>query len=175
MKTKKLVLLSLFTALCFIGTWVHIPVPIGGANSMIHLGTTVIFIVAILIGKDAAIPAGLGCALFDLLSPGYALWVIPTLITKGLMGYVTGKIAFANGKKGKSSLYNIIAFISGGIVSLVGYFIFNWIFFKGWEGAVASLVTSFGTTLIGIVIAIPLSMGVKAATNRFIEDAFVSE
>lgn len=26
MKTKKLVLMALFTALCFIGTWLHIPV-----------------------------------------------------------------------------------------------------------------------------------------------------
>ncbi|MGG7177301.1 ECF transporter S component [Clostridium paraputrificum] len=175
MKTKKLVLLSLFTALCFIGTWIHIPVPTVGTNAMIHLGTTVIFIIAILIGKNAAIPAGLGCALFDLFSPGYALWVIPTLITKGLMGYAVGKIAFANGKKGKNPIYNIIGFVIGGIVSLTGYFIFNWIFFKGWEGAVSSLITSFGTTIIGLLIAIPLSMGVKAATNRFIEDVFISE
>ncbi|WP_242838379.1 ECF transporter S component [Clostridium ihumii] len=172
MKTKKIILMGLFTALCFVGTWVHIPIPIGGGMSMIHLGTTMIFIIAILIGKEAAIPAGIGCALFDLISPGYSLWVIPTLIVKGLMGYVTGKIAFANGNNGKSLSYNILGFVAGGVVSLLGYFVFNWALFKGWQGAVASLLTSSITTGIGLVIAIPLAVAVKAATARFINDAF---
>ena len=175
MKTKKLILMALFTALCFLGTWMHIPVPIGGATSMVHLGTTVIFIIAILIGKEAAIPAGLGCALFDLLSPGYAVWAIPTLIVKGLTGYVVGKIAFSKGYEGKNQIVNIIGFIAGGIVSLLGYFAFNWIIFKGWQGAVASLLTSSVTTAIGLVIAIPLALAVKKATHSFIADTFITE
>ena len=174
MKTKKLVLMALFTALCFIGTWLHIPVPIGGATSMVHLGTTMIFIIAVLIGKEAAIPAAIGCALFDLMSPGYAVWVIPTLLVKGLTGYTTGKIAFASGREGKNQLFNIIAFVSGGVVSLIGYFGFNWVIFKGWEGAVASLLTSSVTTGLGLVIAIPLALAVKAATQRYIKGVFVA-
>jgi len=175
MKTKKLVLMALFTALCFVGTWLHIPIPIGGATSMVHLGTTMIFIIAILIGKEAAIPAAIGCALFDLISPGYAVWVIPTLLVKGLTGYVAGTIAFLNGREGKSQLFNIIGFVAGGIVSLVGYFGFNWIIFKGWEGAVTSLITSSVTTALGLVIAIPLALAVKKATQRFIKGVFVIE
>ncbi|PRR82233.1 ECF transporter S component [Clostridium vincentii] len=172
MKTKRLVLMALFTALCFLGTWLHIPVPIGGATSMVHLGTTMIFIVAILIGKEAAIPAAIGCALFDLLSPGYAVWVIPTLLVKGLTGYVTGKIAFCNGREGRNQVFNIIAFVSGELVSLVGYFGFNWLIFYGWEGAVASVITSSVTTAIGLVIAIPLALAVKTATQRFTKGVF---
>jgi len=172
MKTKKLVLMALFTALCFIGTYLHIPVPIGGATSMVHLGTTMIFIIAILIGKEAAIPAAIGCALFDLISPGYAVWVIPTLLVKGLTGYVTGKVAFNSGNEGKNQLLNIIAFLAGGTVSLVGYFAFNWIIFYGWEGAVASLITSSVTTGLGLVIAIPLALAVKKATQRFTRGVF---
>ncbi|AIY83304.1 MULTISPECIES: ECF transporter S component [Clostridium] len=163
--TPRLVMYSMFAALVFLGTYLHIEVPIGGGVSMVHLGTTVIFIVAVLIGEKAAIPAAIGSALMDALTPAFALWIIPTFIIKGLTGYVTGKVAFMNGKEGNSTILNIIAFLCGGIVSLVGYFIFNWALFKGWQGAVVALSTSIITTAIGLVIAIPLSMAVKASTK----------
>lgn len=167
--TPRLVMYSMFAALVFLGTYLHIEVPIGGGVSMVHLGTTVIFIVAVLIGEKAAIPAAIGSAFMDALTPAFALWIIPTFIIKGLTGYVTGKVAFMNGKEGNSTILNIIAFLCGGIVSLVGYFIFNWALFKGWQGAVVALSTSIITTAIGLVIAIPLSMAVKASTKGLLQ------
>lgn len=169
MGTNKLVMMAMFAALIFLGTYIHIEIPIGGGVSMIHLGTTVIFIVAVLIGEKAALPAAIGSALMDALTPAFALWVIPTFIIKGATGYVAGKVAFMNGKEGKSTIQNIIGFILGGIVSLLGYFVVNWTIFKGWQGAVTSLLTSITTTAIGIVIAIPLSMALKSATKGFVE------
>ncbi|MBP1888815.1 putative membrane protein [Clostridium moniliforme] len=169
MGTNKLVMMAMFAALIFLGTYIHIEIPIGGGVSMIHLGTTVIFIVAVLIGEKAALPAAIGSALMDALTPAFALWVIPTFIIKGATGYVAGKVAFMNGKEGKSTIQNIIGFILGGIVSLFGYFVVNWAIFKGWQGAVTSLLTSITTTAIGIVIAIPLSMALKSATKGFVE------
>lgn len=169
MGTNKLVMMAMFAALIFLGTYIHIEIPIGGGASMIHLGTTVIFIVAVLIGEKAALPAAIGSALMDALTPAFALWVIPTFIIKGATGYVAGKVAFMNGKEGKSTIQNIIGFILGGIVSLLGYFVVNWAIFKGWQGAVTSLLTSITTTAIGIVIAIPLSMALKSATKGFVE------
>lgn len=169
MGTNKLVMMAMFAALIFLGTYIHIEIPIGGGVSMIHLGTTVIFIVAVLIGEKAALPAAIGSALMDALTPAFALWVIPTFIIKGATGYVAGKVAFMNGKEGKSTIQNIIGFILGGIVSLLGYFVVNWAIFKGWQGAVTSLLTSITTTAIGIVIAIPLSMALKSATKGFVE------
>ncbi|MGG7076953.1 ECF transporter S component [Clostridium sardiniense] len=169
MSTNMLVMIAMLSALVFLGTYIHIEIPIGGGVSMIHLGTTVIFIVAVLIGEKAAIPAAIGSALMDALTPAFVLWVIPTFIIKGATGYVAGKVAFMNGKEGRSTIQNIIGFILGGLVSLVGYFIVNWVIFKGWEGAVTSLLTSITTTIIGIVIAVPLSMAVKAATRGFIQ------
>ncbi|WP_024613804.1 ECF transporter S component [Clostridium sp. Ade.TY] len=169
MNTRKLVMLSMFSALVFLGTYIHIEIPIGAGMSMIHLGTTVIFIVSVLIGEKAFIPAAIGSALMDALNPAFVLWTIPTFIIKGLTGYVAGKICFMNGKEGRSVGQNIVGFLLGGIVSLVGYFIFNWVIFKGWQGAVTSLLTSITTTAIGIVIAIPLSMAVKSASKVFIK------
>ena len=169
MGTNKLVMMAMFAALIFLGTYIHIEIPIGGGVSMVHLGTTVIFIVAVLIGEKAALPAAIGSALMDALTPAFALWIIPTFIIKGATGYVAGKVAFMNGKEGKSTIQNIIGFILGGIVSLLGYFVVNWAIFKGWQGAVTSLLTSITTTAIGIVIAIPLSMALKSVTKGFIE------
>lgn len=169
MSTSNIVMMAMFSALVFLGTYIHIEIPIGAGMSMIHLGTTVIFIVAVLIGEKAMIPAAIGSALMDALTPAFVLWAIPTFIIKGLTGYVAGKVCFMNGKEGKSVAQNIIGFILGGIVSLVGYFIVNWLIFIGWEGAVTSLLTSITTTIIGIVIAVPLSMAVKSASKAFIK------
>lgn len=169
--TKKLIQLALFSALIYIGTSLHIEIPIGAGVSMVHLGTTVIFIVAVLIGKDAWLPSAIGCALMDLLNPAFALWTLPTFIIKGATGYVTGKVAFLNGKEGSSTIQNTVGFVLGGLVSLFGYFLCNWLIFKGWQGAVSSLLTSITTTTIGLVIAIPLSMAVKVAAKKFIYTA----
>ncbi|WP_017352033.1 MULTISPECIES: ECF transporter S component [unclassified Clostridium] len=166
--TKRIVLIGVMAAICFIGTYLHIPINLGGSASMIHLGTTAIFIAAVLIGPDAGISAGIGCALYDALDPTFAAWILPTLIVKGLTGYVAGKIAFANNKNGENIVYNIIAFVFGGIVSLIGYFIFNWLVFVGLAAAIAKLLASVGTTAIGLIIAIPLSIAIKKATLKAI-------
>ncbi|GAB6170275.1 ECF transporter S component [Clostridium carnis] len=165
-KTKKIVIIGVLAAMCFVGTFINIRIPIGSSMSMIHLGTTLIFISATLIGKDAGLAGGIGCALFDLLSD-FAAWTIPTLIIKGLTGYIAGKISFSNGNNGKNLKLNILGFICGGIVSLMGYFISNLIIFgKTWAVAIASLSTSLVTTTIGIIIAIPLSIAVKKVLDK---------
>ncbi|MCY6369321.1 ECF transporter S component [Clostridium ganghwense] len=166
MKTKRVILIGLFAAICFIGTYIHIPINLGGSNSMIHLGTTAIFICAILIGKDAGLAGAIGCALFDATNPMFAAWIIPTFIVKGLTGYVAGSIAFAGNKDGNSIKQNILAFVVGGLVSLVGYFIFNWLVFVGYETAVLKMITSFTTTSIGVVISIPIAAAVKPIINK---------
>lgn len=166
MNIKRIVRIGLFAAICFIGTYIHIPIVLGGYNSMIHLGTTMIFLASILLGSDAGIAAGIGCALFDAMDPKFAAYIIPTFIIKGLTGYVAGKIAFIGKFKGDNTKINILAFTIGGLVSLAGYFIVNWILFRGWAGAVLSLSTSIITTAIGVLIAIPLSMIIRPIVVR---------
>ena len=166
MKVKRVVLCGLFAALCFIGTWLHIPINISGSPTMVHLGTTVIFLTAVMIGKDAAFAGGIGSALFDMTNPAYIAWVLPTLIIKGLTGYTAGSIAFARGKEGRSMPQNIIGFIAGGVVSLLGYFLVNWFIFVGFKVAVVKMVSSLITTGIGVVIAIPLVAVIKPILRR---------
>lgn len=163
--TQKIVRISLFSAICFLGTWVHIPIDIGGGTSMIHLGTTAIFLSAIFLGSDAGWAGAIGCALFDATNPMFAAWIIPTFITKGITGYIAGKVAFSKGANGNKIILNIVGFIVGGIASLLGYFIINWFLFVGFYGALIKMSTSIITTIIAILITIPL-MVIKPLVNK---------
>lgn len=163
--TKRIVYIALFATICFVGTCINIPIQIGGGTSMIHLGTTAIFLAALFIGPDAGLAGAIGCALFDAMNPMFVAWVIPTFIIKGITGYVAGKIAFSRGATGEKLALNIIGFISGGVVSLIGYFLVNWFVFVGFYGAVAKMTTSLITTTIAIVIAIPL-IAIKPIVNK---------
>lgn len=80
---------ALMTAFVFITTSV-IKIPIPFTNGYIHAGDTAIFLGGILLGPvHGAIAAGIGSAMADLLG-GYAHWAIPTLLIKGLMGFIIG-------------------------------------------------------------------------------------
>ncbi|WP_461204814.1 ECF transporter S component [Clostridium sp. DL1XJH146] len=157
----KLVIISLMAAICYVCTWIHIPISIGGFNSMIHLGTTAIFIIAIIIGKDAGIAAAIGMSLFDIMDPAFAFWAPFTFVIKGLTGYVVGWIAFSNNNKGNNLLTNIIAFVAGGLVSLLGYFAAGVLIYQSVAISFAHSSTSVITTIIGILVTIPLSKVIK--------------
>ncbi|MBU3106663.1 ECF transporter S component [Clostridium gasigenes] len=165
-KTKRLVVIALLAAICYVGTLINIRIPIGPTQSMIHLGTTAIFVAAVIIGKDAGLAGAIGCSIFDLLN-GFAAYTIQTFVIKGLTGYVAGTIAFTKEKEGNSIKYNLIAFIAGGLVSICGYFFNNLLFLgRTWAVAISSLGTSLITTTIGIIIAIPLASAIKKVMNK---------
>ena len=164
-RTKRIVLVGLFAALVFAGTYINIPIYYPGGKTMIHLGTTAIFIGAILLGKDAGLAGGIGSGLFDLLDPAYASISIFTFIIKGLTGLLAGAIAFSGGRKGDNHLINVIGFILGGAVSLGGYFLLN-LFLYGYGGAIMRLGSSLITTSIAIVITIPVSIVLKPLIKK---------
>ena len=163
--TKKVVFTGLFGALVFLGTYVHIPIYYPGGKTMVHLGTTLIFLAAIFLGKYAGLAGGIGSGLYDLLDPAYASMAIFTFIIKGLTGYVAGKIAFSGNNKGNKQLINILGFILGGLTSLVGYFILNF-YLYGLPGAVLRLSSSLITTGIAIVITTAVSLPLKQLLNK---------
>ncbi|MGL5633809.1 MAG: ECF transporter S component [Sarcina sp.] len=154
-KTKNLIRIALFAAICFVATMINIPLNLGGSQTMIHLGTTAIFIAAIFLGEKAGWAGAIGCALFDAINPAFAIWIIPTFFIKGATGYIAGKIAHSKSCDGNNMKLNIIGFLAGGIVSLIGYFLVNCILY-GMPAAILKLSTSVITTGIGIAIAVPL-------------------
>lgn len=83
------------TAFVFITTSV-IKIPIPFTNGYIHAGDTAIFLGGILLGPvHGAVAAGIGSAMADLLG-GYAHWALPTLLIKGLMGFIVGYFSSEN-------------------------------------------------------------------------------
>ncbi|WP_432664566.1 ECF transporter S component [Wukongibacter baidiensis] len=115
-KTRDLTIMGLLVALVAMST-MSFRVPIPATSGYIHLGDSMIFLAAVLFGrKHGAIAGGLGSALADILS-GYAHWALPTLIIKGLMGYIVGRIA-----EGENSNRKIMSIVVGALWMVTGYY-----------------------------------------------------
>jgi len=158
-KTKNLTVLGLLIALVAISTMV-IQVPVPATEGYIHLGDSVIFLVAILFGsRRGMIAGGLGSAIADILT-GYTHWAIPTLIIKGIMGYLVGKISNIDDKNILNTR-NIISLIVGVIWMVLGYFLGG----AALKGSFLVSATSIPSNLVqgigGALIFIPLGIALK--------------
>ncbi len=139
MKTSKMTMVSTLAALTFVLTrFTAIPIP--GTQGYIHLGDTIIYITAILFGGPSAAAVGaIGGALSD--ATYSAIWILPTLIIKGIMGFVCGKIA---NRKKWNSLRNISAMIISGIIMSLLYSVATGIIYGNW-------ITAFSNTPFDII------------------------
>jgi uncharacterized repeat protein (TIGR04002 family) len=119
MKTKVplrgMVISGLFAALIFLATYLfHIPTSNGG---YVHFGDTIIYIAASLMPTPfAAVCAAVGGVLSDLLSPGGAVWAIPTLIIKPVL-----TLFFTSQYQNIICKRNIAAIFIAGVIGLAGY------------------------------------------------------
>ena len=111
-QTFSLILTSMLIALVFVATLLlNIKLPITANGGLVHLGTAMLFIASFLFGpKKAFIAGAVGMGLFDLVS-GWTLWAPFTFVARGLQGYIVGKIAWSNGRNGKSVAFNLLATI----------------------------------------------------------------
>ena len=124
-RVKQLALSGLLASLVLLATWLtKLPVPLM-TNGYVHLGDGVIFLSAMLMGNYAALIAGVGSALADLVG-GYAIYVVPTFIIKAAMGLLVAKIA-VSGKH----LKNLFAFTVAECVMVAGYCLFDTLVFGG--------------------------------------------
>ena len=117
MKTKKLTMIAMLTALVILLTaYVKIPLPNGEYK---HLGDMAIFVAAIIAGPWAGLfVGGVGSAIADALA-GAPQWILATLITKSLMGLTTGLLASRKGRL--FCARNFLAMLAGGLVMVAGY------------------------------------------------------
>ena len=108
-KTKDMVETALLTALVFVATsFINIRLPIAANGGLVHLGTVMLVIAAVVFGKEkGAIAGAVGMALFDL-SSGWAVWAPFTFIIRGVMGYMIGAISWSNGREGNSFKINFL-------------------------------------------------------------------
>lgn len=117
---QRLCRMAVLAAVVFVMTMVpKIPIPQGYAN----LGEAAILLIALgFPRRDAALAAGLGSALTDLLG-GYAVWAVPTFIIKGFMASVvtltSGGRTFSDG--GLSTGRILLSFLPASVWAVAGY------------------------------------------------------
>ena len=101
MKTKELCIHGLMIALVTVCTMVF-QIPVSATQGYVHLGDSMILLVGVFFGaRYGMVAGGIGSALADVLS-GYSHWAPFTLIIKGLMGWLIGKIASGAGSRAKA-------------------------------------------------------------------------
>lgn len=166
--------ISLMAAIVFLATW-FIHVPSFTSMGVVHIGDSMVFTAAILFNRKKAVAASaLGMMIFDVLT-GYAMWAPFTLVIKGTMALIAGQIAYRNGYKGDNIINNALAFISGGVWMIVGYYfagvaISHFAFNMGLaKSLIVPLSDVFGNVIevaVGIIIAIPLTKAITEALKK---------
>ncbi|MFS0576449.1 ECF transporter S component [Sporosarcina sp. 179-K 3D1 HS] len=159
-KTFDLVLTAILAALIFAATMINIKLPFG-QGGLIHLGTSMLFMAAILFGpKKGALAGAIGMGLFDILG-GWAIWAPTTIIARLLQGLIVGKIAWSKGHQGDSVKLNILAAIASMPVMMAVYYIGQGIMFGNWIQPLASIPGDTIQNFAGLLIAIPVCIVLK--------------
>ena len=158
--SKRIAFLALFTALVTVATYI-IKIPSPSGQGYINVGDTIIFVCAFMFDPFfALIAGGVGSALADLVS-GLVPYVLPTLIIKGLEGFVAA-ILFKVFRKCKFNTvvnFLISAFV-GALIMVFGYFTAEGFMF-GWGVAAAGLVFNAIQGGVGLVLGVALASAFK--------------
>lgn len=149
-KLRRIVISGVFAAFVFVATQIRIPTAIG----YINLGDGVILIASFIIGPLAFFPAAIGSSLSDLIA-GYAQYIIPTFLIKGLMGFIAGVLL----RKSEATLIKkILTGIIAEIIMVAGYFIFESLpFMYGWEAASGSLIFNMIQGIAAVIVFASIS------------------
>jgi len=144
-------LIAIMTALVAVGTLIiRIPNPMGG---YFNVGDVMIFVCALtfnpIIGGFAG---GVGSAIADMI--GFPVFVIPTLIIKGLEGFLASLIT-----NKKNVFRDVLAVVVAGSEMIIGYFLaelypLQW----GLGGALAEVPGNIAQIVIGGLVGIPIAL-----------------
>lgn len=150
MKTRQMLLTAMFIAVVTVSTYIRIHVPLG-TGGLIHIGTLTMFTIALRFGRRyGAISGGVGMALFDLFSE-WVIWAPGTLVIRFIAGFLVGHIAMSKHGQGESRVRNLLACLAGGLVIVVGYFIYESIFLGTGLAALASVLGNVAQLIIGLL------------------------
>ena len=143
---KQLTMAGVLAALVFVLTYLpKVPVPVTGGY--IHLGDGAIFLSVLLLGPLGIPAAAVGSGLSDLIG-GYMVYVIPTVIIKGLVALIAWKLY----RKG-SWISAAVAFIVAEAVMVLGYFAFEAVMY-GVAAAAAAILPNVIQGVGGVVLGL---------------------
>lgn len=153
-KTKKIVMASLMAALAFVATMIiKIPSPFKG---YLNLGDCIVLMAGWMLSPTYGfLAAGLGSALADIAS-SYVTYALPTFAIKGLMAL----IAFYGFRLLHNKIGNLASKIISGIfaeiVMILGYFVFEGIYY-GFAPSLVNIPANSVQGIAGLIIAIMLT------------------
>ncbi len=140
------------TALVYVTTCIAVPMP--RPLGVWHLGDVGSFIAAVLFGpRIGAFACGVGAMLFDVWNPLYQSsfiqWAPATLVIRGVMGYIVGRLRRMI--PGRPRLSEVLAMALSHVWKNLAYFSYDYALF----GPVAylDLVTFFPLSVIDIAAA----------------------
>jgi len=156
--TRDLIYIGVLSALCAIGTSLKIPLPTGG---MVHLGTAVIFTVAIIYGGVfAGFTGAIGSALFDLVM-GFSPYTLWSFVIKGIAGLIAGRIAKGAWPEASSGKHWLLRAVVGCLVAALwtagGYVLAWWQILGSLSVALANIPSSLLTSGVGVIVALILA------------------
>ena len=148
--TQKIVFSGMFIALVTVATFINVPYP-GSAGGLMHLGTLMLFIISLKFGKSyGALAGGIGMGIFDVLG-GWMSWAPGTFVVRLIMGYVVGWIAEDKNGQGSNVYKNLLAIAAGGVVMIVGYYLYEAIFLTTFGAATLSFTGNAAQIVIGLI------------------------
>lgn len=154
-KIRMIAFTGMFAALVFLATWaVHVPVGLNGGY--VHFGDALVYLAASMLPLPYAMTASaIGAGLSDLLSPGAAVWALPTVIIKSLCC-----LPFTSKNLRILCKRNAVALLVAGLITTVGYGIATAVIAGGFAVALAetpfSLIQAAGSALCYAVVAAAL-------------------
>lgn len=166
--TKDIVYIGLFSAMCAAATYIKVPF---GVGAMVHLGTGVIFLVAILYGGVyAGLSGAIGSAIFDLIM-GFSPYTMWSFIIKGISGLIAGVISKGLWPESSVSGKNwLLRSFSGCVLAalwtLGGYIIAWWQVTGALATAIANIPGSLMTSTMGLIVAFLLSPKIRSRLNK---------
>lgn len=159
MKTKKLVMTALLTALTLVSTmFIRLPIAMG----YVHLGDAFVLLSVFLLGPIwGTVAAGLGSGLADLF--GYVTYAPGTLIIKALMAFLAWLVYQALVKVTKKEMLSeIVAGIVGVIVMALGYFVYETLLFTTAGVAILNAPWNLLQGGVGVAISVAVMRVLKA-------------
>jgi len=169
-------IISMFAALTCGLTFI-VPFTIPATQGYINLGDIGVMITGILFGPIiGGISGGVGSMITDIvLAPSYAF---PTLIIKGLEGFIVGLIANPRKNYLKFNYRDIMAVILGGLLMVYGYFLTE-IFLYGFPSALFefffNVTIQFGlASVITIVFTIFARKNIITNLPQVFDKIFIS-
>ena len=168
-------IIGVFSALILVLTMI-VPIRIPATQGYINIGDIGVMITGLLFGPlIGGISGGVGSALADIiLAPQYA---IPTLIIKGLEGFVVGLISNPRKYYKKFDYRAFMGILLGGLIMVFGYFITEIIFY-GFPSALfeffLNIFIQFGLGAVaGILFAISVRKNIIDSLPQVFEKIFI--